>query len=210
MYAFLATHAHITQQSTHPSPSCDPTQPSPLPPPPTPLAQHPTPNTQHPTPNTQHPTPNTLAPQTLALESGRSRGSGNPLRRQPPTPHSLGTRSASCAAGLKTGRRPCNRSGAVFWHVANDWQTAPRVYKRAAGVGTGPTPRFGARHTIRELRGRSKNGPEALQQVWRRVLARCKRLANCAAGLQTGRRRRDRPNAAFWRSAHDPRAARQV
>ena len=92
MYAFLATHAHITQQSTQPSHLMR--SHATLTPPPTPLAHHPTPITQHPAPSTQHPAPNTHhpspntqhpRPSTLALESGRSRGSeatpygGSPL-----------------------------------------------------------------------------------------------------------------------------------
>ena len=79
-----AVHAPFTLMRSHATLT---PPPSPHTPRPTPNTHHPTPNTQHPTPNTQHPTPNTLAPQTLALESGRSRGSeatpygGSPLLR---------------------------------------------------------------------------------------------------------------------------------
>ena len=89
LHTLMRSHATLTPppspHTQHPTPNTQ--HPSPNTQHPTPNTQHPTPNTQHPTPNTQHPTPNTLAPQTLALESGRSRGSeatpygGSPLLR---------------------------------------------------------------------------------------------------------------------------------
>ena len=93
-------------------------------------------------------------------------------------------RSAHAPRPLKTGRRPCNRSGAVFWHCANDWQAAPRVQKRAASVGTGLTPPF----------WRSAHAPRPLTP----------------RPLKTGRRPCNRSGAVFWHCANDWQAAPRV
>ena len=125
-----AVHAPFTLMRSHATLT---PPPSPHTPRPTPNTQHPTPNTPHPTPNTQHPTPNTQHPRPSNLGTGigtQSWFGGNPLRRQPPTPHETWAvgfwASETVQNRLPRAWKPAKRGPALF--------SGPRTQRRTSSA----------------------------------------------------------------------------